>query len=167
MNRCGSFPLLSAPHSLFSSEQTLKALKNPRSPSVEVRRVDLAKWALRISPKFITGVKYQFHQGFWPDQRFGNPNHPSPQMLLICTISMMQRSSQLSCNQTTFDIVRVQNQSLPQGIIAETWVLIRKLLWPPPWPGGNVVASCPESPGSIPTRVSFLVDVFTGFFPQL
>ena len=31
---------------------------------VEVRRVDLANWTLRTSPKFTTGVKYQFHQGF-------------------------------------------------------------------------------------------------------
>ena len=37
-----------------------------------------ATWALRASPIFATGVKYQFHQGFWPDQRSGNPNHPSP-----------------------------------------------------------------------------------------
>ena len=43
-----------------------------------MRRVDLSNWALRISPKFTTGVKYQFQQGFWPDQRSGNPNHPSP-----------------------------------------------------------------------------------------
>ena len=26
--------------------------------------MDLANWALRTSPKFTTGVKYQFHQGF-------------------------------------------------------------------------------------------------------
>ena len=39
---------------------------------------DLANWTLRTSPKFTTGVKYQFHQDFWPDQRFRNPNHPSP-----------------------------------------------------------------------------------------
>ena len=26
--------------------------------------MDLANWALRISPKFTTGVKYQFNQGF-------------------------------------------------------------------------------------------------------
>ena len=32
-------------------------------------------------PKFATGVKHQFHQGFWPDQRSGNPNHPSPPVL--------------------------------------------------------------------------------------
>ena len=36
---------------------------------MEVRRVDLANGALRTSPKFITGVKYQFHQGF--DQNRG------------------------------------------------------------------------------------------------
>ena len=41
-----------------------------------MRRVNLANWALR-TPKFTTGVKYQFHQGFWPDQRSRNPNHPS------------------------------------------------------------------------------------------
>ena len=51
INRCGSFPLLSAPHSLLST--------------TEVRRVDLANWVLRTSPKFTTGVKYQFHQGFF------------------------------------------------------------------------------------------------------
>ena len=38
---------------------------------MEVRRVDLANWALRTSSKFTTGVKYQFHQGFWAVQRFG------------------------------------------------------------------------------------------------
>ena len=30
INRCGSFPLLSTPHSLFSSEQTLKDLKRSK-----------------------------------------------------------------------------------------------------------------------------------------
>ena len=65
------------PHSTLSlaSEQTLK---DPRSTNEEVRRVDLANWALRTSPKFTTGIKYEFHQGFLPDQRSGNPNHPSP-----------------------------------------------------------------------------------------
>ena len=28
--------------------------------------------------KFTTEVKYQFNQGFRPDQRSGNPDHPSP-----------------------------------------------------------------------------------------
>ena len=29
-------------------------------------------------PKFTTGVKYKFHQGFWPDRRSANPNHLPP-----------------------------------------------------------------------------------------
>ena len=29
-----------------------------------LRRVDLANWVLRISPKFTAGVKYQIHLGF-------------------------------------------------------------------------------------------------------
>ena len=49
---------------------------------MEVRRVNFTNRALRTSPKFTTGVKYQFHQGFWPDQRSGNPNHPSPPYFL-------------------------------------------------------------------------------------
>ena len=47
--------------------------KDPRDANVEVRRVDLANWALWTSSKVTTWVKYQFHQGFWPDQRSGNP----------------------------------------------------------------------------------------------
>ena len=67
------------PHPTLSlaSEQTLKDLKDPRGTNGEVRRVDLANWALWTSPKSTTGVKHQFHQGFWPNQRSGNPNHPS------------------------------------------------------------------------------------------
>ena len=45
----------------LASEQTLK---DPRGTNKEVRRVDLANWAFRTSPKFATGVKHQFHQGF-------------------------------------------------------------------------------------------------------
>ena len=65
------------PHPTLSlaSEQIWK---DPRGTSMEVRRVDLANWALQTSPKFATGVKHQFHQSFWPDQRSGNPNQPSP-----------------------------------------------------------------------------------------
>ena len=55
------------------SEQTLKDLKNPRGTNVVLGRVDLANWALRSSPKFTIVVKHQFHQGFWPEQRSGNP----------------------------------------------------------------------------------------------
>ena len=57
MDRCGSFPLLSAPHSLFSIWPDLKKFwKDPRGTNVEVMRVDLANWALRTSPKFTTGL---------------------------------------------------------------------------------------------------------------
>ena len=62
----------------LASEQTLKDLKISQGTNVGVRRVDLANWALRTSPKFTTCVKYQFHQSFWTDQRSGNPNHTSP-----------------------------------------------------------------------------------------
>ena len=70
---CFQHPTLS-----LAFEQTVKDLKDPRGTKVEVRRVDLANWGLQSSPKFTTGVKYQYHQGFWPDQRSGNPNQPSP-----------------------------------------------------------------------------------------
>ena len=61
-NRCGSFSLLSAPQSIsLASEQTLE---DPRGTNVEVRRMDLANWALRTSPKFTKGVKCKFHPGF-------------------------------------------------------------------------------------------------------
>ena len=59
VSRCLPHPTLS-----LASEQTLKDLKRSQGHHVEVRRVDLANWALRTSPKFITDVKYQFHQGF-------------------------------------------------------------------------------------------------------
>ena len=36
---------------------------------MEVGRVHLANWALRTSPKFTTGIKYEFHEGFGPHQR--------------------------------------------------------------------------------------------------
>ena len=54
------------PHPTLSSasEQTLKDLQDPRGTNEEVRRVNMANWALRTSPNFATGVKYQFHQGF-------------------------------------------------------------------------------------------------------
>ena len=55
-SRCFAHPTLS-----LASEQTLEG---PRGTNEEVRRVDLANWALRTSPKFTTGVKHQFHQGF-------------------------------------------------------------------------------------------------------
>ena len=74
MDSCGSFPLLSAPHSLFSIWTDFKNLKRSQWHQCGVRRVDWGNLALRTSPKFTTGVKisYQFHQSFWPDQRSGN-----------------------------------------------------------------------------------------------
>ena len=58
----------------LASDQTLK---DPRGTNMEVRRVDLANWALWTLPKFTTRVKYQFHKGFWPNPRSRNPKHPS------------------------------------------------------------------------------------------
>ena len=65
MGKC-AVASLCFPHPTLSlvSEQTLKDLKNPRGHNVEVRKVDLANWALWISLKFTIGVKYQFHQVF-------------------------------------------------------------------------------------------------------
>ena len=72
-SRCFPHPTLS-----LASEQTLKDLKRSQGTNEEMRKVDLANWALRTSPKCTTGVKYRFRQGFFlPDQRSGNPNHPS------------------------------------------------------------------------------------------
>ena len=72
-SRCFPCPFLSLP-----SEQTLEIWKDPRGTNLEERRVDLANWALQTPLKVTTRDKYQFHQGFCPDQRSGNPNHPSP-----------------------------------------------------------------------------------------
>ena len=72
-SRCFPHPTLS-----LASEQALKIWKDPRGTNVQVKRVDLTNWARRTPPKFTTGVKYQFHQGFWPDKRSGNPNYSSP-----------------------------------------------------------------------------------------
>ena len=60
-NRSGSFPLLSA-CSMWTDLK--KSEKKFQGTIVEARRVDLANWAFRISPKFTTWVKYQIHQGF-------------------------------------------------------------------------------------------------------
>ena len=79
--RCSSFLLFSASHSLFSILiDFTNSKKDSRGTNVEVR-VDLANWAPQTSLKFTTGVNYQFHQGFSPDQRSRNPNHPSPPFL--------------------------------------------------------------------------------------
>ena len=79
-SRCFPHPTLS-----LESEKTVKDLKRAQGHHVEVRRVDLANWTLRTSPKFTTRVKYQFHRGFLLDQRSGNNNRPSPQLNYINT----------------------------------------------------------------------------------
>ena len=63
----GRSSIANFPHPTLSlaSEQTLKDLKDPWGTKEEVRRVDLANWALRTSLKFTIGVKYQFHQDFF------------------------------------------------------------------------------------------------------
>ena len=71
MNRCSSFPLLSAPHSLLASEKI---------PGAPMWRWGEWIWLtvpsrLQNSPQ---GLNYQIYQGFWPDQRSGNPNRPLP-----------------------------------------------------------------------------------------
>ena len=69
---CFPYPTLS-----LASEQILKDLKRSKGNQLGGEESDFANWALRTAPKFTIGVKYQFHQGFWLDQRSGNPNHPS------------------------------------------------------------------------------------------
>ena len=78
MNVCGSFPLFSAPHISLASEQTLKDLKWSQGLPRGGEESGFGCWALRTSQKFTTGIKYQFHHGFWPDHKSGNTNHPSP-----------------------------------------------------------------------------------------
>ena len=73
-SRCFTHPTLS-----LASEQTLKDLKRSQGHRRGSEESDLANWALRTSPKFATEVR---HQGFWPDQRSGNPNQPSPPVFI-------------------------------------------------------------------------------------
>ena len=81
LNRCGGFQLLSTPHSHFSVWIYLKrSEKTPGTPTW--RWGEWTNRALRTSPKFTTGVKDQFHKGFWPHQRSGNPNLSSPHLFV-------------------------------------------------------------------------------------
>ena len=50
---------------------------------MKVRRVDLANWARRTTTKFTTGVKYQFHQGFY---QIRDPEIPMVIITIITTI---------------------------------------------------------------------------------
>ena len=74
-SRCFPHPTLY----LFSIWTDLKrSEKNPGAPTWRWGEWIWLTGSFRTSPKFTTGVKYQFHQGFWPDKRSGNPNYPSP-----------------------------------------------------------------------------------------
>ena len=61
MNRCGSFPLLSAPTLSLASEQTLKYLKRSQGHQ---RGGEESGFGQLGPQKFTTGVKYQLHQDF-------------------------------------------------------------------------------------------------------
>ena len=79
MDRCGSLPLLSAPHSLFSIWTDLK--RTEKIPGAPMWR--LGEWIGLTGP---SGLHLNSPQGlnigsirvFWPDQGSGNPNQPSP-----------------------------------------------------------------------------------------
>ena len=83
ISRCCSFPLFSAPQSLFSIRTDIKDLKRFQGLQRGGEENGFGQLGPPTSPKFTTRVKYQFHQGFLPDQRSGNPNHPSPPTLYI------------------------------------------------------------------------------------
>ena len=78
MNRCGSFPLLSAPHFLFSIwtniERPEKILGAPLWRCREWIWLTGPLCVHRNSPH---GLNISFINVFWPYQRSGNPNHPS------------------------------------------------------------------------------------------
>ena len=131
-SHCFLHPTLS-----LASEQTLKIWEDPRGPNVEVRRVDLANWALWTSPKFTTGVKYQFHQGFWPDQRSGNPNYLLPQHKLIFTYKIknikyisflifFSKGFWLYCKCYCFTLTSIQLKIL-EKILMQFWPIVLKL----------------------------------------
>ena len=89
IHRCCSFPLLFTPHSLFSIWTDLeRSEKIPKAPKWR-----WGEWIWLTGPsglhRFTTRVKYQFHQGFWPDQRSGNPNTLRPHSSILqhcCTL---------------------------------------------------------------------------------
>ena len=96
VSRCVPHPTLP-----LASEQALKDQKRSQGTIVELRRVDLANWTLRTSPKFSTRVKYQ---GFSPDQRSGNPNHPSPPSLWSINHSVLPKGRSFTANSAFFTL---------------------------------------------------------------
>ena len=136
---------------------------------MEVRRVNLANWALWTSSKFTTRVKYQFHQGFWPDQRSRNPNHPlsppffflqynHPSFVLFKLLELKLIICSTVCVTNSYYCKEVwhKNDGNVQQYIPE----------PPLWPGGNVAASYPAAwDQSIPCWFNLLIEIFFGGFP--
>ena len=78
LNWCSSFPLLSAPHFSLTSEQTLKHLKNPRGPKVEVRREYLPIGPSGLHRNSLQRLNISSIRIFLSNHRSGNPNYPSP-----------------------------------------------------------------------------------------
>ena len=73
-----TLPLLHLRHSSFSNPSFASPMLQALHLIHLASRPCLANWAIRSSPKLTARVKCEFHDGFWPDQRSGNPNHPSP-----------------------------------------------------------------------------------------
>ena len=88
MNRCGSFPLLSAPCSLFSIWTDLKKPEN--IPGAPARRWGERIWLTGPSglhPNSPQELNISSIRVFLPDQRSGNPNLPSfPYLLYVCKV---------------------------------------------------------------------------------
>ena len=79
INRCGSFPLLSAPHSLLSTWTDFK--RSEKIPGAPAWR--WGEWIWLTGPSGFygnspQGLNISSIRVFWPDQRSRNPNHPSP-----------------------------------------------------------------------------------------
>ena len=114
MNRCGSIPLPSAPHSLslFSIQTDLKRIENilgaPWWRWGEWIWLTGSSGLHRTSPY---GHKYQFHQGFWSNQRSGNPNRPSFHIFYVRRMKFLQAIYEIfDCDLTQgFKIWNIKN----------------------------------------------------------
>ena len=65
----------------------------------------------------------------------------------------------------TLQVVELQQQSPISNNTSVTTYVHRKII-SPLWFRGNIVTSHAAGPGSIPGRVNFLVECFSGVFPQ-
>ena len=83
MDRCGSFPLISAPYSLFSIWTDLKrSEKIPGAPAWRWGEWIWLTGSSGLHQNSPQGLKCQFHQGFRPDQMSRNLNHPSSPVII-------------------------------------------------------------------------------------